>query len=343
MSSTISDRSGLAVSSQQAGKALRSIQCLRAVAALLVVLFHVAPAVTIGAGGVDLFFVISGFIMGAIAIREAPLNFINNRLIRVLPLYWLVTTLYLVCSYVPALSKSAYVSGTYFLQSLLFIPYFDPLGRVAPILVAGWTLNFEIFFYLVFACALPTRAPRISAISAILLLVTAGLVAQPLSAALQTWTAPIMLEFAFGLALSGFYTRLDARAGAWLFAIGVLGFASAQWFGVGGDGLGFARVLLWGLPAFAIVMSAVAFENAGLWPTSLRPLEIIGGASYSLYLLHGIVASVVYKLSFQSMFSGFAIMAASILVALISFYYFESPITKYLRGLTPRSPTPLRV
>ena len=71
---------------------VHSIQFLRAIAAFTVLLFHlIGPAFVIGAAGVDVFFVISGFIMGSFAAGGKPLQFFYHRLVRIVPLYWAVT------------------------------------------------------------------------------------------------------------------------------------------------------------------------------------------------------------------------------------------------------------
>jgi peptidoglycan/LPS O-acetylase OafA/YrhL len=112
-----------------------SIQALRAVAAIAVLVPHITsdfarylnqpdtfPAFAIGGAGVDLFFVISGFVMVYASERlfqrdRGSLIFITHRIIRIVPLYWLVTTLYLIVSFaLPDFAKNyplAFLIGSY--------------------------------------------------------------------------------------------------------------------------------------------------------------------------------------------------------------------------------------
>ncbi|WP_245308004.1 acyltransferase family protein [Rhizobium etli] len=117
-----------------------SIQYLRAVAAIAVTIFHVAfifgwnfvPL----AAGVDLFFIISGFIMWTIsdARPTAPLQFIRNRIQRVLPIYWICTLLFVIAATVsPKNYDNAVFNAADIIRSLLFVPYADGTGVVQPV------------------------------------------------------------------------------------------------------------------------------------------------------------------------------------------------------------------
>ena len=166
-----------------------SIQILRAVAALGVVALHVShegatrlgarnplPDFSVGAAGVDLFFVISGFIMvyasdALFARAGAPAYFFTRRLARIVPLYWAATAAAVVCfvafRYAGALEQ---LSWQTFVASLLFVPWPRPDGAMLPVHMLGWTLNFEMFFYVVFALALMlTRRNAVFAVTALFL------------------------------------------------------------------------------------------------------------------------------------------------------------------------------
>ena len=120
------------------------------------------PDLTLGNAGVDLFFVISGFVMVYASERMfgragGQLQFITRRLIRIVPLYWLVTPLYLVMALaIPAFEKSYSVASV--VASYLFIPWPRLDGIMQPLVGQGWTLNYEMFFYAIFAAAI--LAPR---------------------------------------------------------------------------------------------------------------------------------------------------------------------------------------
>lgn len=128
---------------------LRALQILRAIAATSVVYFHIECIPKFGSFGVDIFFVISGFVMSMIiANGEGPGRFLLNRLARIVPLYWVFTTGILVIAAVrPDLLNSTTADLGNYLKSLFFIPYIKENGFLWPMLVVGWTLNYEMFFY----------------------------------------------------------------------------------------------------------------------------------------------------------------------------------------------------
>src|SRR5689334_19470644 len=142
-----------------------SVQYLRALAATLVVFIHAgqfpgfenALDTTVGHVGVDIFFVISGFVMAVTAgTSDYPAGrFFIKRLIRIIPIYWFLTiiTAGLLVS-APSLFRDNIFTWTHFLFSLLFIPHLSPVGGYSPLIKIGWTLNFEMFFYVVFGAFL---------------------------------------------------------------------------------------------------------------------------------------------------------------------------------------------
>src|ERR1051325_7145567 len=185
-----------------------SVQYLRGIAAVAVVYFHTKLIMAgfswplgrpFGAGGVDLFFVISGFIMMVTtsAKSQSPWGFFLKRIIRVVPLYWGATlaavALFLL---VPAAFQKQTMSLSHVLLSLLFIPHHvgGEIGA-APFFKIGWTLNFEMFFYLVFGLTLLLRSAwqRLLAIAMLFTSLTiAGAVIHPSSAALGYYTSPCL-------------------------------------------------------------------------------------------------------------------------------------------------------
>ena len=129
---------------------LLSIQYLRASAALMVVVYHammLAPVdFGIGAAGVDLFFVISGFILWTIA-RErplTPLEFLKRRWIRVAPLYWTLTlAVAAIATFWPFVFGQFKATPSHVLLSLGFIQHMNPDGAPFPLIPVGWSLNYE--------------------------------------------------------------------------------------------------------------------------------------------------------------------------------------------------------
>ena len=136
------------------------IDGLRAIAVLSVIFFHAGlDAIPGGYLGVDIFFVISGFIICFVADDRRPAEFMWDRIARVVPLYWLLTLAATAVAFIdPSLFKSTIADPALVLQSLLFIPFVKANLTMQPVLFVGWTLNYEMFFYLVFALCAPLAA-----------------------------------------------------------------------------------------------------------------------------------------------------------------------------------------
>jgi len=276
-----------------------TIQYLRAIAASLVVCHHAfaPPAVnsyyrhSFGEFGVDLFFVISGYIMWTTTVRgrRGPVSFWAARIVRIVPLYWLYTTLFLmVAVFVPqALFTEAGRDAAFVLKSYLFVPAVHPtFGGVAPAYTLGWTLNYEMFFYFVFGLSLLVARPalRFGLFAGLfLLLVLAGSMAGPQGAILSTYTNPILLEFLAGVAL--------AALGPWLMrgapgmGLAALLMAAAWLVFIGLSEARTARIIAFGIPAVVIVAGALILEPIARRRTSGIAL-LLGDASYSIYLAH---------------------------------------------------------
>lgn len=294
---------------------LTSVQVLRAVAALGVLLMHVRnevvnrtgvplPDLLIGAAGVDLFFVISGFIMlhaseSLFGQRRAPAMFMLRRVGRIVPLYWLCTVataaLFVVLKWTDA---AAQVTAVNLFKSLLFIPYARPDGMWWPVLELGWTLNYEMMFYAVFAVALLLRrAAAVAAVSTLFvaMVIVGSLVTLPLPFAF--WCNPVILEFCFGLWI-GLAWRAGWRLPSWASWSLLLGAIISLW-----AVFHFVppvenhRPLLWGVPV-AAAFAAVVLGPPRRQATALRrAMVFLGDASYSLYLVHFPALIVVASMS----------------------------------------------
>lgn len=284
-----------------------SLQYLRAVAALMVVAFHAteklgamtgnddAPTFTAGLAGVDIFFVVSGFIMLATTRGKdvTPADFARRRFERIVPLYWLLTALVLVVVLSrPGLLATATFDGAHVAASFLFVPWPHPaMDAHLPLLVPGWTLNYEMAFYILFAASLllPARW-RVAALVAVLsaaafagLFVTADTI-------LAFYTDPIILEFAAGLLLASVWQRglaISRISALCLVGIGLL----LLYLGSGSD---LPRVVWAGIPALLIVTGVVHADGTTDQPPLRLPM-LLGDASYSIYLSHVIALPVLGK------------------------------------------------
>ncbi|MEQ1931816.1 MAG: acyltransferase [Parvularculaceae bacterium] len=286
-----------------------AIQYLRAAAALAVMAFHYIAAarkdaglesaalVNLGQFGVDIFFVVSGYIMWttvAAAPSLRPGEFFLRRLIRIVPLYWAATLATALATTEGGFALGYRGDPGDLATSLLFIPAASPgdPAIIAPILAVGWTLNLEMFFYAAFAATLGRT--RQLAILGVLLggLALAG-VALTLSGAgappmIAAYTQSIVVEFFFGAALGAWRLsrgseRGDPLGGSLMIALGLAAAAAAA---LAAGGLPYWRGFVWGPPAALIVLGALSLEGlARRHPQRLAVL--LGDASYALYLTHG--------------------------------------------------------
>jgi exopolysaccharide production protein ExoZ len=294
-------------------KRLASIQLLRAVAALGVVLFHACQwshfDFAVGAAGVDLFFVISGFVLwssaaepgsGGEATGQAarPGDFLWARLARVAPLYWIATlAVFAVARAWPQALPIVHPDPRHLIQSLLFAPHRGPGGDPFPLLPTGWTLTYEAFFYLAFAVALACpRDRRLQVLSCLLL------AASILGFGYHGWYTllcnPLLLEFLAGVWLARLWARgrlqaLGPAGGLGLIGLGVLVLAACQIGGLRDD---FLRPFVWGPPAAAIVAGALALEGRIGEGRLARAGATVGDASYSLYLVQApLIAAFAWR------------------------------------------------
>jgi len=340
--------------SPKAAGEVRSIQYLRGFAAFGVLLFHAAERAGwgfgVGAAGVDVFFVISGFIMWVVTCRKAPspAEFLVRRIQRIVPLYWGLTLgVAAVAVLIPAAFPALRPSAGHLLRSLLFVPYRDDTGAVAPLIVPGWTLNYEMFFYLLFAAGLmaPARLRPWAVSAALVGLVALRPLGDPQNPLWATYTNPLLLEFGAGVWLGKAWSagRLPGRAMAWtLIAAGLAGFTAVTLAGIDTEPV---RILAWGLPALALVAGAVSLERAGPLP-HWWPLRALGDASYSVYLIHGLaISAAVRLLQMAGIDAGLPLFVASIATGiaagLAAYQLVEKPMMKLFRtGMAAKRPGP---
>lgn len=334
-----------------------SIQALRAVAALLVLLFHlriveqkygagetVLPGwVAFADGGVDLFFVVSGFVMVTVAggRYRSPSNavgFLQRRAWRILPPYWVYTTLVVaLMSFAPGMVNTSY-EGQSVLASYLLWPQ-----ATLPLLTVGWTLVHEGYFYVVMALAIAFVPERqlpwyLSIWAAIVALEPRLLeISTPGRALLlssMTW------EFIAGAFVGLYWRRIPASCGLPILTAGAMGFlagmALLDWTNAAPGG-GIYRVPIFGGTSVLMVTGFV------VWESSCRPripqwLSVIGDSSYSLYLSHVFVISAFGRLWHASSFNEATwqhatfiatATAACIAAGLASYRWLERPLLSF--------------
>jgi exopolysaccharide production protein ExoZ len=362
---------------------LDAVQILRAVAALAVTFAHtVVPvadlaasqqmpnplpgaAMANGAIGVDLFFVISGFMMvyttwDDFGEPRASGRFFLRRLLRIAPLYWLATCA-LMLYWIPlgTSMKQEGVDVTSLITSFLFIFHQRPNGVWTPVLGQGWTLNFEMFFYASFAIAL--LFPRRAAVGLLLgMMILSGGIGRFLPTgvpfALRFMSNSLLLwEFAFGVAIAFVYSRglrMPRSIAALLIAVGIAFFVPTA-MAVADPSLGVLshlavvpQSLQWGMPCAMILAGAVFMPQLGRNNIFWRTATFIGDTSYSLYLFHGFVMLVfvnqmrwvsVTILALVGPWGCVAFLVVGALLAGAAIYVLvERPMTRTLRRLLER-------
>ncbi|MFP1633148.1 acyltransferase family protein [Zhengella sp. ZM62] len=285
---------------------LDSIQYLRAIAAWLVVVYHVTASVAaetgqpvtwaLGAVGVDIFFVLSGFLMAMIVDRGEPVDgrFVVRRVIRIAPLYYTMTIVLFVTALTwPWLLNTVKADWRHLLTSLLFLPSGGIGGGNQPILMLGWTLNYEMTFYLlVFAFVRWGGDRHLNGLAVFLAaVVLAGRWIGEAGMVLRFYTDPVILEFALGIIVynATFRGRYAAQQG-WLYWVALAAGVFLLWAGAGGEPHEW-RFVVWGMPAALIVAGGVHVFTAHVgW------LRRLGDWSYSTYLLHVYVIQALVKL-----------------------------------------------
>jgi peptidoglycan/LPS O-acetylase OafA/YrhL len=335
---------------------LPSLQVLRFLAAFLVVLFHAGAGLQIeyglssnlfhyGASGVDVFFVLSGFIIAYTSdASRGVFYFLKRRVARIVPLYWFLTAGVIVIALVmPQLLNSTVVNAETVWKSFLFIPYEKDSGLLQPILFLGWTLCYEMYFYLVFAGALMAGRQTPWVVCAVISLVVLIGAAWPEGPVLwRFYSDPITLEFLYGVLLHQLFLRWPLlRQGslplaAVLCGVGLVLYAA---------GVGLPRFLGQGVPAAILVTGFLCLRLPEGRTVAL--LVVLGDASYSLYLSHPYLLQLPIKLLGASHGLAVAALASAVFVgvavlaSLALFFCIEKPAQRLVLssfGLSPRRP-----
>lgn len=337
----------------------RSIQYLRGIAAIMVVYFHflmhlarngagVLPdGIKLGAAGVDVFFVISGFIMWVTTYETnmRPEAFWTRRFMRIAPLYWSFTVLLAALAIVAPVATRTQVDPGHLVTSLLFIPAVHPFkdGNIWPLLVPGWSLNFEMYFYLVFGgCLLLARHTRLWGISCFFgVAVLAGQLLQFANPIAATYTSPIILEFLMGAVAGQLVIRgktAPAPVAVLLTVLAVIVFAANAYT----EPLPVERLILWGLPSFLLVYAFVSLEKNG-WRFENRIMLALGDSSYSLYLSHmftlGVIGFIWTRINIASVYLDVAMHPVALgvcgIAGVVAYKYYEKPLLHIMHRLTP--------
>ncbi|WP_431823098.1 acyltransferase family protein [Burkholderia sp. F1] len=340
-----------------------NIQGLRGVAALMVMFFHMVPIETkyfgshwipgyfahYGMAGVDLFFVISGFVMVQAAGHDfgnqgAAIRFFARRVVRIYPVYWVYSAAMLaILLAFPALVRSMDVAHVDVLASFTLMPTAGE--RLLP---QAWTLTYEVYFYVGFACLIRLCSVRAVPLAlfgwCFVILIARAIPGLSKGLWLGLLTDPIVLEFISG-ALAAFAVRTArVRFGWGLIVCGIAWFAIPSFFEnpLTESDVGEWRMVLFGAPSVLLVLGAALVEKHGdiRVPKWLRK---IGDASYTLYLTHIVLASIFARLIAHILVPGHLSLLATLLcaigvvcLAVVAYHLLENPLHRLSRRMLPK-------
>jgi len=349
----------------------RNIQGMRAVAALMVVSCHIfqnlestrtpwtTPFSFIGGVGVDIFFVISGFIlyyvmqrsiagMAILGRRPAVYAFAMKRLIRIYPLYWIVFG-----ASCPIMAWALPVAPP---AEPLF-PLLALMGNLPnPRVSVAWTLTFEVYFYAMVALSLMLFARRAMVGMAIWFALIGGACVLgwwvPVAKPLDFLLSPLLLEFLLGIAVAMLVNRGLRRFHGGLLAVAVIWMAIGTWFQRPGlfatNEVQLGRlvavsrsftghVLCLGIPAAILIYGLVVLELRQRWIMP-RVLQYLGNASFSIYLWHVLVfrtvAEAFARLGWVGVVSPAVLIVLMVAIGLafglLSYHVLEKPLLRVL-------------
>lgn len=358
--SSLGVKEDASVHSDSLPRQLHSLQWLRAIGALAVVYFHAAIQVSqlnndigipkVGETGVDIFFVLSGFIMW-VTTRNSNIktaDFIKKRINRIVPLYWCLTIIVSAMALViPHLLKSTKFDVKHLFASLMFIPWPNPAAMsganeyLTPVIVPGWTLNMEMAFYILFSLCLPFgKRWRVLGLSLLIVaLYGVGLWGFQSGSITAFYGKTVIFEFLMGVLLGACFLPFLRLSTPW--AWGLLALALIILVLIEATAPDLTRAVKFGIPAFFAIAAAVNLERLSAVP-DFPAMVKLGDASYSIYLSHifvlaGLRITVNFlglELVFWSGIVFIAIgLAASAILGILIHEYLEKPMSRIVASI----------
>lgn len=320
---------------------IKSIQSLRFLAALIVVIYHASIQfnITLDNGGyvdkllktrlafgVDIFFVISGYVIyhSFMKKEKSAISFAIDRIKRIAPLYWFYTIVFSFLLFaVPYLYPMSIPTLKNIFMSMVFYPYVNEAGYRFPVHSVGWTLNYEMYFYAVFAVCI-AAFKRHSLVPCICMITLIYLVANTFNT-LPYYQNNIVFEFLAGMIIASLKME---RAGPWLpvilFPATVYALGMAMGFGEEKT-----RLMLWGIPAAILVSFLVSVDK---YLIASKTMVTLGAASYSLYLCHRLVILGLFYFFGANSFSPITMVLLSVIISVplsaLSYFYLEPVLSK---------------
>jgi peptidoglycan/LPS O-acetylase OafA/YrhL len=320
-------------------KKIESVQMMRGIAALSVVVCHLGIIGNTGGFGVDLFFCISGFIMMFVT-EKSYAGFLKKRFLRICPLYYLLTIGAFAMAFIaPQLLRSPNNELDMLLRSLLFICGDNAETESTIVVGVGWTLCYEMLFYLLFFAAftISHKNRHYIATAFLVIIVLTGVIVKPENQYFAFYTSPILLEFALGMfAYKILYRRNQHNIMQHntvrysLLLLAILIYASLFVWGTKAD-----RLFTAGIPTFVFFLLIFrALQDKKI----AKFLIVLGNISYSLYLTHTFVITAFArlimptdKLNFSSIVASVIATGLTIGVAYVSWYLIENKLTNRIK------------
>ncbi len=313
------------------------------------------PEMIFGISGVDLFFILSGFMMGRLfliqpdASRPKPQKFILDRISRIYPLYWLITVmLTLLLLIAPNMVFSAREYEPDIIPSLFLWP-----TDAMPLHLVGWTLEHMMFFYIVTMLILMLKRRWLAPSLLIWASVTIALYHTPfhrINPVTELISHPYSLEYISAMAVALLPITGKRLASALLILSAILIAIPVIWFGTQGIDIRtippLHRVLAVTPGGLLMIYALSAWRGKN---PSNKWISLAGfaRAGFALYLTHVLVLSLLGRIwakfaNPNSLWDNFVILplmfAACFMIAMITERYFESPVAKLIRGLDMRRP-----
>jgi len=341
---------------------IKNIQAMRGIASLVVFFGHamlLQPGLGLdryfsvfgvfASSGVDIFFVISGFIITTVALKAGDQNgrrgviawnFGINRFSRIYPVYWIAFTLAVLASSKVQLAPPTLPVDPLWQQGML-------LTHVNSYIMAAWSLCFEIYFYVVVTLALLISPKHVGKVLAGWAAAVTLIVAYDMFIGKNQWVAnvplsPLIFEFIFGMIVAYLIRR-----GCTAFAV-TAGFLGVVTFLAGAEymrHLGWWTLIPWyrvfysGIPSTFILYAIIAVEYRGMWTFSQRWMAL-GDASYSLYIWHQLIFYSILTFATHMGWVGhvptFILISMWVIPAFLfgifSYWRFEMPLQAFLKN-----------
>jgi peptidoglycan/LPS O-acetylase OafA/YrhL len=299
----------------------------------------------VGSFGVDIFFIISGFVMAMVVSNgETPILFAINRISRIIPIYWILTTCLLFLAIVKPDLLNSTTSNIYnYLKSIFFIPYFKENGTLHPMLAVGWTLNYEVLFYTSIWASLVINRGYFMQLTCLIIiaLFSLSIAYNHNSVVAAFFGNTLLFEFIMGFLVYIIYSMIkdDIYYAHILFSLSISVLAFMIYYE--NTGYYMERLLAFGVPSFFFVLFFISSETLFMAANknTINLFTRIGDASYATYLSHYYVVESIRKILYlkynlinpYSIIGIIFIITTALIVGHFIYIYIDKPFSKYFK------------